>query len=81
MKTFHLSSLYKMSNKNARIYCQMLFDSSQLTWMNEIKYNSIDLQFLAYHFLINLLSVLRSIIQKALEVLYIHVFTILIILE
>ena len=70
-----------MSNKNARIYCQMLFDSSQLTWMNEIKYNSIDLQFLAYHFLINLLSVLRSIIQKALEVLYIHVFTILIILE
>ena len=35
MKTFNLSSLYKINNKNARIHCQILFYSSQLTWMNE----------------------------------------------
>jgi len=39
-----------MSKKDASISCQMLLDSFQLTWMNEIGYNSMDLQSLAYHF-------------------------------
>ena len=50
METFHPPYLYKMSKKNASISCQMLLDSFQLTWMNEIGYNSMDLQSLVYHF-------------------------------
>ena len=50
MEIFHLSCSYKMSKKDPSIPCWMLLDSFQLTWINEIGYNNMDLQSLAYCF-------------------------------